>query len=363
MTPKTARPESATRRTLLKGVAAAATVPTATALFGAAAAGTADAAERDTLPEFAPVPAGALGPTPNADGYHVGRIRGHLYWVTDANYQAMFLTTREGVVLVDAPPTIGHNLLRAIAEVTKANGMPDKVTHLVYSHSHADHIGASVIFGKHVVRIAHSETRELLKFRRDPNRPLPNEAFDDHYVLEVGGERLELAHHGPNHTPDNIYIYAPAQQTLMLVDIVFPGWVPFKNLAASEDIPAWVQAHDVAMKYPWHTLVGGHNGRLGVRADAELQKRYLTDLDAAVRNAIATVDPTPYVDKYGPGNNSWAIFKTYLDAVARQAAGPVAAKYTGVLAGADVFTDDHAATLLESLRVNAGMLGSFGIHP
>jgi hypothetical protein len=41
-----------------------------------------------------------------------------LYWVTDSFYQAMFLTTRDGVVLIDAPPTIGHQLLRAIEAIT-----------------------------------------------------------------------------------------------------------------------------------------------------------------------------------------------------------------------------------------------------
>jgi hypothetical protein len=39
--------------------------------------------------------------------------------VTDSVYQAMFLTTREGVVLVDAPPTIGHNLLRPPTQASK----------------------------------------------------------------------------------------------------------------------------------------------------------------------------------------------------------------------------------------------------
>ncbi|MFH9552000.1 hypothetical protein [Streptomyces sp. NPDC017435] len=58
-----------------------------------------------------------------------------------------------------------------------------------------------------------------------------------------------------------------------------------------------------------------------------------------------------------------AIFKTYLDAVAAQAAAPVAAKYTGVLAAADVFTFDHAATLVESFRIDAGLLGPFGTRP
>ncbi|MGW1726398.1 MBL fold metallo-hydrolase [Streptomyces sp. NPDC002306] len=309
------------------------------------------------------VPSGSSGPALNTDGYFVGRIKGNLYWVTDSYYQAMFLSTREGVVLVDAPPTIGHNLLRAIEQVTRANGMPGKVTHLVYSHSHADHIGASAILGKDVVRIGHTETRRLLRLDRDPNRPAPTVTFDDRYVLKVDGERLELAHHGPNHSPDNIFIYAPDQATLMVVDVLYPGWVPFKNLAVSQDIPAWLKAHDVAMDDPWKTLVGGHLGRLGVRADGDIQKRYMADLDASVRNASATVDPTPYFQKYGPTGNSWAIFKTYLDAVAQQAADPVIAKYTGTLAAADVFTVDNAFALLESLRIDAGQLGPFGVRP
>ena len=40
--------------------------------------------------------------------------------------------------------------------------------------------------------------------------------FEDCYTLTVGGQTLELAFHGPNHTPDNIFIWAPGQQTLML---------------------------------------------------------------------------------------------------------------------------------------------------
>ncbi|MFD3996039.1 hypothetical protein [Streptomyces sp. NPDC058548] len=46
----------------------------------------------------------------------------------------------------------------------------------------------------------------------------------------------------------------------------------------------------------------------------------------------------------------------------RQSVG-VVAKYTGLLAAADVFTVDNAWTLLESLRIDAGVLGPFGVHP
>ena len=97
----------------------------------------------------------------------------NLYWITDGTYQAAFLTTRDGVVLFDAPPTIGHNLQRAIDQIAADNGVSNKVTHLVYSHHHADHIGASALFSKQVERIGHAETRRLLRQYNDPARPLP----------------------------------------------------------------------------------------------------------------------------------------------------------------------------------------------
>ncbi|MGQ5656784.1 MBL fold metallo-hydrolase [Streptomyces sp. EKR5.2] len=351
------------RRAFMKLASVAAAVPTAAALLGGALSGSAVAAEPDGLPDYAPVPSSAFGPALNEDGYFVGQIKDNLYWVTDSYYQAMFLTTRTGVVLVDAPPTIGHNLLRAIDKITKANGMPGKVTHLVYSHFHADHIGASSIFDKNVVRIGHTETCRLLRLAGDPNRPAPSVTFEDTYTLRVGGETLQLAHHGPNHTPDNIFIYAPDQATLMVVDVIFPGWVPFRNLAVSQDIPGWIKAHDIAMKYPWTTLVGGHLGRLGVRTDGRLQKQYVDDLLTSARAATASVELTPFFEKYGPTGNGWAIFKHYYAAVTEATARPVIEKYTGVLAAADVFTYDNAAVMTESLRVDIGDLGPNGIRP
>ena len=53
----------------------------------------------------------------------------------------IFIATAEGVVAVDAPPTIGRNILRAIATVTKSH-----VTHAIYSHHHADHTGAMILY-------------------------------------------------------------------------------------------------------------------------------------------------------------------------------------------------------------------------
>ena len=153
---------STNRRSFLARGAALAAVPAVASL---AAEGLTGRASAGTLPDYAPIPPSALGPAVNEQGYFVGRVEKNLYWVTDSAYQAAFLTTRDGVVLFDAPPSIGHNLQRAIDQIAAENGVSNTVTHIVYSHHHADHIGGSSLFGEHVVRIGQVQAKQLLAGR------------------------------------------------------------------------------------------------------------------------------------------------------------------------------------------------------
>jgi glyoxylase-like metal-dependent hydrolase (beta-lactamase superfamily II) len=341
---------STNRRSFLARGAALAAVPGVAALAGGVLA---DPASADGLPSYAPIPRSALGPAINAQGYYVGRVEKNLYWVTDSTYQAAFLTTSEGVVLFDAPPTIGHNLQRAIDQVAAAAGVSSTVTHIVYSHHHADHLGGSSLFGKNVVRIGQTQTKQLLASEKDPTRPLPDVTFDTSYTLRVGGERVELAWHGTNHTPDNSYIHFPDHDTLMLVDINLPRWVPFDSFNLNEDVPGSIAAPDKAMAYPWKHFLGGHMGRIGTRADMVLYQQYMTDIIANVKKALANVDPTPYFAKYG--DNEWAAVKEYQAAQVAYASAPVIKKYTGVLAAADVYTASTTFVILESVRLDLGV--------
>src|SRR5258706_7426646 len=138
-----------------------------------------------TLPDYAPVPRSAIGPALNEQGYYVGRVERNLYWITDGVYQSAFLTTSDGVVLLDAPPTIGHNIQRAVDEIASANGVSNKVTHLIYSHHHADHAGASSLFDKNVTRIGHEETRPLLLRHDEPARSPYAETIQERRTLEI----------------------------------------------------------------------------------------------------------------------------------------------------------------------------------
>ena len=246
-------------------------------------------------------------------------------------------------------------------EIAAAEGVTNRVTHLVYSHHRADHAGAASLFGDDIVRIGHEETRRLLLRDNDPTRPAPEVTFSDSYTLNVGGERVELAFHGPNHSPDNIFIHFPDHDALMLVDIANPGWEPIYNLDLSEDVPGYIDAAERALSYPWSHYIGGHLGRLGTREDIAVHQRYVADILDSCRAALGSVDPTTYFVKYGA--NVWAGVKGYLDEVPARAAEPVIARYTGVLAAADVesFTYTTTFTVLQSLRLDSGA-GS-QVHP
>jgi glyoxylase-like metal-dependent hydrolase (beta-lactamase superfamily II) len=264
-------------------------------------------------------------------------------------------------VLFDAPPSIGRNLQRAIDQIASNAGVSNTVTHIVYSHHHADHVGASSLFGRHVVRVGHAETKRLLARDNNPAQPvpLPDVTFATHHRLRVGGERVDLAWHGTNHTPDNIYIHFPDHDTLMLVDILLPGWAPYNSFNVHEDVSGAVAAPATANAYAWKHFIGGHMGRLGTRADMAVYQQYVDDLIDNIKKALAAVDPTPFFARYG--NNSWAAVQTYQAAQIEFAGAPVIKKYTGVLAAADVYTASSVFPLLEWIRLDLGFDSQ--IHP
>jgi glyoxylase-like metal-dependent hydrolase (beta-lactamase superfamily II) len=295
-------------------------------------------------PIFAPVPSIAHGPAIPAAGYLVGEIRGGLYWVTDGVYQCMFLVTGQGVIVADAPPSIGPNILKAIASVTS-----EPITHVVYSHFHADHIGAAGLFPRTATVIAHAATAAYLRRDKDPNRPVPTVTFTDSYTLRAGDQILQLSYKGENETQGNIFIYAPRQKVLMLVDVIFPGWVPFDYLAVSIDVPGTIAAYDQTLAYPFDTFVGGHLTRLGTRQDVLMGREYMQDLKDDTAAALQAVPFAAVVEKVGY-ENVYALAKTYYDTVIDMAAKAMLAKWQGRLGGADVFTRDNCYAMQTSLR-------------
>ena len=147
----------------------------------------------------------------------------------------------------------------------------------------------------------------------------------------------------------------------MFINVVNAGWVPIYNLNLSEDVPGYMAAPAIALSYLWTHFICGHLGRLATRNDVAVHQAYIADIGASAKEALATVNPVPYF--VAGGENAWAGVKGYLNAVTERAAAPITAKYTGVLAAADIeiFTATTTFAIMQSLRLDRGPSGP--VHP
>lgn len=300
-------------------------------------------AERDwqSLPALA-----QDAPIPQDVGYLSREVADQVYVVTDGLYQAMFVITDKGVVVVDAPPSIGNKLQAAITAVTEK-----PVTHFIYSHSHIDHVGAAHQFSN-VKRIGHAETAAKLKRLNDPNRPAPTQIVSGKSKkINIHGAQFQLDYHGNHHEPGNLYIYLPKEKVLMVVDIVYPGWVPFTNLGMAESIQGFIDAHDEILRYEFMTFVGGHLSRTGNRSDIEMAKAYVDELMLAAQQGQKSVDFMAVAQETGFANR-WLLVKTYMDRVAEKCSQMMIPKWSKSLAGSHVSTPGHCWIMQEHLNIN-----------
>jgi glyoxylase-like metal-dependent hydrolase (beta-lactamase superfamily II) len=259
----------------------------------------------------------------------------------------MFMTYENGVVVVDAPPSYASHIPQAVAEVSSK-----PITHLVYSHAHADHIGGAKSLGGSPIIIAQAETNRLLARDNDPNRPLATVTFEDRYRLSVGSQVLELSYHGNAHLPGNTFIYAPKQRTLMVVDVIFPGWMPWRRFAVAQDIPAYfAQVKEIdAMNFD--TLVGGHVARTGTHADVATQLAFIEDLRAAAGAALKATTPGEGLTAVDRSSNPWAVFDNYIDRVAIACVNDLTPKWSRKLAAYDVYIWDQCYSMEQSVRID-----------
>ena len=272
-------------------------------------------------------------------GYFVVEIADGLYWLNDFAYQVMFLTTGEGVIVVDAPPSMGENILNAIAEVTD-----EPVTHVIYSHIHKDHIGAANIFPDTVTIIAHKDTATHLAMKNDPGRPVPTITFDDTYTLSVGDQILELSYVGACHSKGDILIYAPQQKVLMAVDIFHPSHAPFKNFAITTDINNYILVHDKMLEYDFDAIISGHQQILGTSDDVKTNKEFTLDVLNNTIQGFQTWDFMEVAQQYG-SEGMLTIFSKYIDLVTSTCVDLTLEKWEDRLSDVSIFVEGNCDSM------------------
>ena len=228
-------------------------------------------------------------------GYHVEEIADGIFWLVGSGYQTMFLTTGQGVIVIDAPQPIGEKYVAAINEVTD-----ESITHMIYSHHHKDHTGAAgQIFSADIEHISHKQTADILADENDPDRPVPTITFDDGlYILSVGDKTIELHFVGNYHSNGDLIIIIPDSGIAMAVDLLRPGITPYRAFAGTPDMNQYLQTHDVLINdFNFDVLVSGHTGILATKDHIKQNKQFTLDVMENIREAIALVGSDDAVKK------------------------------------------------------------------
>jgi glyoxylase-like metal-dependent hydrolase (beta-lactamase superfamily II) len=182
--------------------------------------------------------------------------------------------------------------------------------------------------------------------------PVPTVTFPKNMTLQIGNQTLQLDYHGNNHLPGNTFIYAPNQKVLMLVDVIFPGWVPFAYLGIAKDVAGFIEAHDIALNnYDFDTIVAGHLTRLGTTADVEVQREFVLDLERAAASANQNVSFMNIASQVG-FDDPWLLFSQYFDAINKQCEAEMLPKWESRLGGANAFLSTNCIAMTASGRVD-----------
>lgn len=75
------------------------------------------------------------------------------------------------------------------------------------------------------------------------------------------------------------YPHAPTQWTLMFVNEVYPGWVPFNGLGGAENVSGFIETADMMINnYDFNKFEAGHLTRLGIVDDTRTDQEFIQDL-------------------------------------------------------------------------------------
>ena len=235
-------------------------------------------------------------------------------------YSNIFVVTSEGVIATDPiSPMVAQLYKRAIREVT-----PEPVRYVIYSHDHTDHIAGGGVFRDTARFVAQEHAVERIRARHNPQIVPPDITFKDEYTLSLGGKIVRLIWLGDNHSSSNIAILLPAERILMMVDMVYPGNVPFRDLPGT-DLASFLATLPRIQALDFQTLIYGH-GPPGTREWVGKYIAYFDDLIAAV-GKTQTVDFSIASGTSGLRVNPRIALDRYLDAVVARTVDALRPKY------------------------------------
>jgi glyoxylase-like metal-dependent hydrolase (beta-lactamase superfamily II)/rhodanese-related sulfurtransferase len=186
------------------------------------------------------------------------------------NNNFSFIITHAGVVLINASDNylLAKAMHLAIKEITD-----QPVKYVVWENGQGHAVGGSQYWkeqGAHI--IAHEDAahevatygRQILEritmFQRDKamgtRLVMPDETFTDKKIIELGGERIELLHLGPAHSPGDIMVWLPGKKLAIAGDMAFHQRL--LPIFEHTDTAGWIETWDKFVALKPEVIIPGH---------------------------------------------------------------------------------------------------------
>jgi cyclase len=158
----------------------------------------------------------------------IEKVKDNLYMVTGGSGNTAVFVTGDGVVLVDTKlADWGQAIMDQVKTVT------DKpVTHIINTHTHADHVGSNDFFPASVEIVAHANvTTSMQKMPQfaDPAKKhaFPDKTYTDKLTVLGGNDAIDLYHFGPAHTNGDTFIVFRNLKVMHAGDVFPAKGTPF----------------------------------------------------------------------------------------------------------------------------------------
>jgi len=225
----------------------------------------------------------------------ITKVAGDVYRFQNSFHFSLVTVTDDGVVIVDPINRDAATWLK-----DNLNAITNKpITHLIYSHSHADHASGGQVYknaGAEV--IAQANAPEAIDGVTIDKR------FDETMTLETGGKTFELTFLGKGHGVDLIAVVVRPENVAFITDAASPKRLPFRSMSNS-DIDGWINQIRKIETLDFEIFAPAH-GIIGVKSDAtdariymeKLRERVLAGLKdgQAVNDIVASVTMDEYRD-------------------------------------------------------------------
>jgi cyclase len=205
--------------------------------------------------------AAAQGPPP--EPFSVNMIKDGVYWTKGgAGANTGIIVGKDGVIVFDSKmtPDSTREMLAAIAKIT-----PKPVTHIVLSHSDADHVNGLSGFPKGVTIIAQENCKKEMEASKGspmaaPQDYLPTKTYDKELDLTIDGVRVQLRHWVPAHTSGDTVMILPDEKIVFGGDLVDLTQFALIHAQKGGTTAGWITSMKGIIAIDADTYVSGHGG-------------------------------------------------------------------------------------------------------